>query len=200
MWEVQKVYLVNVRIWVNSTNSKLNNSDQISFVKIQNEPHLVLQKTLRKREVQLSRIGVYIVVIIVSCHTIRIVPNFWEICQTFDRENGKVLPSSASVTTLNFFMTSSCLLHDLNMICLWFVHDLWMTYKWVVYYLFMTCSWLVHDLLMSCIMTYLLLVIDLFMTYHLIMTCSQLPHKLLILFLWLVHVFLPTWFLGAIES
>ena len=103
MWEVQKVYLVNVRIWVNSTNSKLNNSDQISFVKIQNEPHLVLQKTLRKREVQLSRIGVYIVMIIVSCHTIRIVPNFWEICQTFDRQNGKVNTQAHSTLTTTFY-------------------------------------------------------------------------------------------------
>ena len=51
---------------------------------------LFLQKTLRKREVQLSRISVYIVVIIVTCHTIRIVPNTWEIAQTFNGENQEV--------------------------------------------------------------------------------------------------------------
>ena len=38
-----------------------------------------LQRTLRKREVTLSRINIYIVYIIVSCHTIRIIPNAWEI-------------------------------------------------------------------------------------------------------------------------
>ena len=40
------------------------------------------EKTIRKREVLLSRISVYIVIIIVSCHTIRIVPNVWEIVQS----------------------------------------------------------------------------------------------------------------------
>jgi hypothetical protein len=49
-----------------------------------------LQTTLRKREVQLSRISVYIVVIIVTCHTIRIIPNTWEIAQTFNGEHEEV--------------------------------------------------------------------------------------------------------------
>ena len=40
-----------------------------------------VQRTLRKREVTLSRINIYIVYIIVSCHTIRIIPNAWEIVQ-----------------------------------------------------------------------------------------------------------------------
>jgi len=46
------------------------------------------EKLIRKREVVISRVSVYIVVIIVSCHTIRIVPNMWEIAQTFNREDG----------------------------------------------------------------------------------------------------------------
>ena len=40
---------------------------------------LYSQRTLRKREVTLSRINIYIVYIIVSCHTVRIIPNAWEI-------------------------------------------------------------------------------------------------------------------------
>ena len=66
---------------------------------------LYLQKTLRKREVQLSRISVYIVVIIVTCHTIRIVPNTWEIVQTFNGENQEVIDLYSEDNTLchNFF-------------------------------------------------------------------------------------------------
>ena len=44
--------------------------------------NLYLQKNVRKREVLLSRISVYIVVLMVSCHTVRIIPNIWEISQT----------------------------------------------------------------------------------------------------------------------
>ena len=33
----------------------------------------------------ISRVSVYIVVILVSCHTIRIIPNVWEIVQTFNK-------------------------------------------------------------------------------------------------------------------
>ena len=40
------------------------------------------EKSIRKREVLLSRISVYIVVLMVSCHTVRIVPTIWEIVQT----------------------------------------------------------------------------------------------------------------------
>jgi len=50
------------------------------------------EKTLRKREVLLSRISVYIVGMMVSCHTIRIVPNTWEIIQTFNAENPQNIP------------------------------------------------------------------------------------------------------------
>ena len=44
-----------------------------------------VQRTLRKREVTLSRINIYIVYIIVSCHTIRIIPNAWEIVQRWSK-------------------------------------------------------------------------------------------------------------------
>ena len=48
------------------------------------------EKTIRKREVLLSRISVYIVIIIVSCHTIRIVLNVWEIVQACSGVNEEV--------------------------------------------------------------------------------------------------------------
>ena len=66
---------------------------------------LYLQKTLRKREVQLSRISVYIVVVIVTCHTIRIVPNTWEISQTFIGEIDEVIDFYSEEYNLyrNFF-------------------------------------------------------------------------------------------------
>ena len=66
---------------------------------------LYLQKTLRKREVQLSRISLYIVVVIVTCHTIRIVPNTWKISQTFIGENDEVIDFYSEENTLccNFF-------------------------------------------------------------------------------------------------
>jgi hypothetical protein len=46
-----------------------------------------LQKNVRRREVLLSRVSVYIVVLMVSCHTVRIIPNIWEIVQTLDMDN-----------------------------------------------------------------------------------------------------------------
>ena len=45
---------------------------------------LCSQRILRKREVTLSRINIYIVYIIVSCHTVRIIPNAWEIVHRWD--------------------------------------------------------------------------------------------------------------------
>ena len=41
---------------------------------------------MRKREVLLSLVSVYIVVLMVSCHTVRIIPNIWEIVQTFNMD------------------------------------------------------------------------------------------------------------------
>ena len=41
-----------------------------------------MQKNARKREVLLARISVYIMVLMVSCHTVRLVPTVWEIVQT----------------------------------------------------------------------------------------------------------------------
>ena len=45
--------------------------------------YFLFQTIIRKREVVISRVSVYIVVILVSCHTVRIIPNIWEIAQTF---------------------------------------------------------------------------------------------------------------------
>ena len=44
------------------------------------------ERNIRKREVLLSRISVYIVVLMVSCHTVRIIPTIWEIVQTLTRD------------------------------------------------------------------------------------------------------------------
>ena len=44
--------------------------------------HSVVQITFWKRQILLSRINIYIVTIIVTGHTIRIVPNVWEIVQS----------------------------------------------------------------------------------------------------------------------
>ena len=41
------------------------------------------EKNVRRREVLLSRISVYIVVLMVSCHAVRVIPTVWEIVQTF---------------------------------------------------------------------------------------------------------------------
>ena len=46
-----------------------------------------LQKNVRRREVLLSRVSVYIVVLMVSCHTVRIIPNIWEILQTLNMDD-----------------------------------------------------------------------------------------------------------------
>ena len=48
----------------------------------QHESTLRKEKNVRKREVVLARISVYIVVLMVSCHTVRIIPTVWEIVQT----------------------------------------------------------------------------------------------------------------------
>ena len=50
----------------------------------QSQPESTLrkEKNVRKREVALARISVYIVVLMVSCHTVRIIPTVWEIVQT----------------------------------------------------------------------------------------------------------------------
>ena len=43
---------------------------------------LPFQKLIRKREVLISQVTVYIVIIIVTCHSIRLVPTLWEIVET----------------------------------------------------------------------------------------------------------------------
>ena len=40
------------------------------------------ERGIRKREVLLSRLSVYIVVLMVSCHAVRIIPTIWEIIMT----------------------------------------------------------------------------------------------------------------------
>ena len=50
------------------------------------ESTLRKEKNVRKREVVLARISVYIVVLMVSCHTVRIIPNIWEISQTLNMD------------------------------------------------------------------------------------------------------------------
>ena len=47
------------------------------------------QKLIRKREVLISRVTVYIVIIIVTCHSIRLVPTLWEIVETI-RQSGRI--------------------------------------------------------------------------------------------------------------
>ena len=50
------------------------------------ETTLRREKNVRKREVLLARISVYIVVLMVSCHTVRIIPTVWEIVQTLNMD------------------------------------------------------------------------------------------------------------------
>jgi hypothetical protein len=40
------------------------------------------ERNVRKREVLLARISVYIVMLMVVCHSVRIIPTVWEIVQT----------------------------------------------------------------------------------------------------------------------
>ena len=41
------------------------------------------KKLIRKREVLISKVSIYIVIIIVMCHSVRLIPTIWEITQTF---------------------------------------------------------------------------------------------------------------------
>ena len=50
--------------------------------KIQN---IFPKKLIRKREVLISRVTVYIVILIVTCHSIRLVPTIWEIVETISQ-------------------------------------------------------------------------------------------------------------------
>ena len=76
----------------------------------QSQPESTLrkEKNVRKREVALARISVYIVVLMVSCHTVRIIPTVWEIVQTLtmdtetqveDRQETYVMISSVFRTS-----------------------------------------------------------------------------------------------------
>ena len=41
----------------------------------------MLQGYIRKKDVQMSRLGVYISIVIVLCHSLRLLPNTWEMIQ-----------------------------------------------------------------------------------------------------------------------
>ena len=41
----------------------------------------MLQGYIRKKDVQMSRLGVYISIVIVLCHSVRLLPNTWELIQ-----------------------------------------------------------------------------------------------------------------------
>ena len=56
--------------------------------------YIYFQKLIRKREVQISRVTVYIVIIIVTCHSIRLVPTIWEIVETI-RQAGAISEESS---------------------------------------------------------------------------------------------------------
>ena len=45
------------------------------------------ERGIRKREVLLSRMSVYIVVLMVSCHAVRIIPTIWEIMMTVTKDS-----------------------------------------------------------------------------------------------------------------
>ena len=42
---------------------------------------MLLQGYIRKKDVQMSRLGVYISIVIVLCHSVRLLPNTWELIQ-----------------------------------------------------------------------------------------------------------------------
>ena len=44
---------------------------------------LIFEKLIRKREVLISKVSIYMVIIIVLCHSVRLIPTIWEISQTF---------------------------------------------------------------------------------------------------------------------
>ena len=41
----------------------------------------MVQGYIRKKDVQMSRLGVYISIVIVLCHSVRLLPNTWELIQ-----------------------------------------------------------------------------------------------------------------------
>ena len=47
---------------------------------------LMKEQSVRKREVTLSRTSVYIVLVMVTCHMVRIIPTMWEIVQSISIE------------------------------------------------------------------------------------------------------------------
>merc|ERR1712062_299249 len=68
------------------------------------------EKFLRKREVTISMINIYIVIIMVSCHSVRIIPNLYEIYSFFLFGENKHWPNWVYlVTTISHFaLAVSC--------------------------------------------------------------------------------------------
>ena len=60
-------------------STTLTNRSQSQFT-------LMKERNVRKREVLLARISVYIVMLMVVCHSVRIIPTVWEIVQTFNMD------------------------------------------------------------------------------------------------------------------
>ena len=76
-----------------------------SFSQIESQPFVIsgnedgrkqafaVVMSARQREVALARVSIYIVIVFLICHTVRIIPNSFEMVQTFIH---KVIPKLAS--------------------------------------------------------------------------------------------------------
>ena len=69
----------------------------------------IVQGHIRRKDVLMSRVGVYISVIIVLCHSVRLVPNTWELLQrqTVDRGVNEVSSSVKKVLGICIIKFSS---------------------------------------------------------------------------------------------
>lgn len=100
MKESEKTLLQNIRVHYQSNrNRSTRNSETGENVTIQNGQQSIqnaatLTKnkatSLRKREVILSRISIYIVFVFLFCHSVRIIPNIYEMICTYTKVSGKV--------------------------------------------------------------------------------------------------------------
>ena len=74
-----------------------------------------VQGHIRRKDVLMSRVGVYISVIIVLCHSIRLVPNTWELLQrqTVDRGVNEVSSFVSTVNSLLSFPCRSCIFYPI---------------------------------------------------------------------------------------
>ena len=100
MKESEKTLLQNIRVHYQSNrNRSTRNSETGENVTIQNGQQSIqnaatLTKnkatSLRKREVILSRISIYIVFVFLFCHSVRIIPNIYEMICTYTKVSWKV--------------------------------------------------------------------------------------------------------------